>query len=144
MTGEFDLWWWSKIRGCRVQKPILCFSEKWNFLRLKTGGKDLIFHKNFSNTHLACLSVNTSSPPYSFKGFGLFALTTPVAILISRRLLMVPPAILVPNTMSLAFFSIPESNRLGLPILLIMVQSSSLKFFSQVLTVVLIKYIWNI
>ena len=39
---------------------------------------------------------------------------------------------------SSTFFSIPESNRLGLSILLITVQSSSLHFF-QVLTVVLIK-----
>ena len=37
------------------------------------------------------------------------------------------------------FFSILESNRLGLPILLITVQSPSLHFFSRVLTVVLIK-----
>ena len=37
------------------------------------------------------------------------------------------------------FFSILESNRLSFPILLITVQSPSLHFFSQVLTVVLIK-----
>ena len=57
----------------------------------------------------------------------------------SWRLLMTPSAILIPNAMSLTFFSIPESNRMGLQILLTMVQSPSLHFFFQVLTVVLIK-----
>ena len=98
-----------------------------------------LFRVSFSNTPLAHLSVNTRWPPYSFKRFGLFTLTTPVAMLTSWRLLMTPPVILVPNAMSLTFFSIPESNRLGLAILLITVQSPSLHFFVQVLTVVLIK-----
>ena len=52
---------------------------------------------------------------------------------------MTPPAILVPNAMSLTFFSIPEFSRLGLPILLTTVLSPSLHFFFQMLTVVLIK-----
>ena len=96
-----------------------------------------LIHVSFSNTALAHLSVNTRSPPYSSKRFGLFALTNHVAIF--KSLLMIPPEILAPNAMSLTFFSIPESNRLGLPILLIRVQSPSLQFFFQVLTVVLIK-----
>ena len=85
-----------------------------------------LLYISFSSTPLAHLSVNTRSPPYSFKKFGLFALTTLAAILMNWRLLMTPPPILVPNVMSLTFFSIPESNRLGLPIPLITVQSSSL------------------
>ena len=48
-------------------------------------------------------------------------------------------AILVPNAIFLPLFSIPESNRLGVPIPLITVQSASLHFFFLVLTVVLIK-----
>ena len=152
MTREFDLRWWLKIGACRVQKPMLiCFSEKWTFLLLKTEGKDLLFRwylcpcsmQVFSNTALAYLSVNTRSQPYYFKRFRLFALTTPVAILMSWRLLMTPPAILVPKGMSLTFFSIQESNRLGLPILLVTVRSPSLHFFFQGLTAVLIKkYFW--
>ena len=148
-TWEFDLCQWSKMGRYRVQKPVLiCFSEKWIFLRLKTG--EVIWstfpvvplrllHVGFSNTALAHLSFNTRSPPYSFKIFGLFALTTPVAILMTWHLLMTLPAILVPSAVSLAFFSIPESNRLSLPILLTTVQSPSLHFFFQMLTVVLTK-----
>ena len=41
--------------------------------------------------------------------------------------------------MSLTFFSIPETNRLGLPILLKTVQSPSLHFYFRMLTVVPIK-----
>ena len=98
-----------------------------------------LLHVSFPNTPLAHLLVNTTtSPPYSFKRFRLFALTTLVVILM-RYLLMTHPAILVPNAMSLTFFSIPESNRLDLPVLLITVQLPSLHFFFQVLTVVLTK-----
>ena len=73
-----------------------------------------LLHISFSNTPLANLSVNTRSPPYSFKRFGLFALTITVAIIMSWRLLiilsgwlllMIPPAILVPNEMSLTFLA---------------------------------------
>ena len=53
---------------------------------------------------------------------------------------MTPPAILVPNAVSLTFFAIPESNRLGFPILLITVQSPSLYFFFQVLNVLIKEY----
>ena len=102
-----------------------------------------LLHVSFSNTLLAHLSVNTRSPPYSFKRFGLFTVTFSVAILMSWHLLMTPPAILVPNAMSLTFFTIPESNRLSFPILLITVQSPSLYLFFQVLTVVLIFRIFN-
>ena len=42
-----------------------------------------LLHVFFSNTPLTHLSVNTRSPPYSFKRLGLFALTTPVTILMS-------------------------------------------------------------
>ena len=140
-TWEFDLCQWSKMGRYRVQKPILiCFSEKWIFLRLKTGGVIWstfpavplrLLHVRFPNTALAHLSFNTRSPPYSFKIFGLFAVTTPVAIIGTWHLLMTLPAILVPSAVSLAFFSIPESNKLSLPILLKTVQSPSLHFFFQ-------------
>ena len=121
------------------------FLWKVNFPLAKNWGEGSTFqvvplrllHVSFSNSPLAYISVNIRSPPYSFKRFGLFALTNHVAILMS--LLMIPPEILAPNAMSLTFFSIPESNRLGLLILLITVQSPSLHFFFQVLTVVLIK-----
>ena len=140
MTGEFDLYWWSKIGWYRIQKPMLiCFSEEWTFFPKNwVEGSTFpvvplrLLRVSFSNTPLAHLSIYTRSPLYSFKRFRLFALITPVAILISWHLLMTPP-----NAMSLAFFSIPESNRLGLPILLITVQSPSLHFFFQALTVVL-------
>ena len=98
-----------------------------------------LLHVSFSNTPLAHLSVNTRLPRYYFKRSRLFALTTNVAILMRWRLLMTPQAILVPNARLLTLFSIPESNRLGLPSLLIMVQSPSLHLFSQLLTVVLIR-----
>ena len=42
-----------------------------------------LLHVSFSNTLLAHLSVNTRSSPYSFKRFGLFAVTFSVAILMS-------------------------------------------------------------
>ena len=58
----------------------------------------------------AHLSVNIRWLPYSFKRFRLFALATAVAILKNWRLLMTPPAILVPNTMSLNFFRILGSS----------------------------------
>ena len=57
----------------------------------------------------------------------------------SWRMLMTPQAILVPNAISLTFFSISESYRLGLPILLVNFQSPLLHFFFRVLTVVLKK-----
>ena len=151
MTGEFDLCWWLKIGACRVQKPMLMFLWKVNFSSAKNWGEGSTFpviylpllHVSFYNTALAYLSVNTRPPPYYFKRFGLFALPTPVAILMSWRLLMTPPAILVPKAMSLTFFSIQESNRLGLPMLLVTVRSPSLHFFFQGLTAVLIKkYFW--
>ena len=103
-----------------------------------------LLHVSFPNTPLTHLLVNTRSPPYSFKRFVLFALTTTVALLMSLHLLMTPPAIFVPNAMSLTFFSIPEFTRLDLPILLITVQSPSLHFFFQLLTVILIKNISDI
>ena len=94
-----------------------------------------LLHISFSTTPQAALSLNTKLPPHSFKRFGLFPLTTPVATLMSWRLLMNPltplPPILVSNAIS---FRIPKSNRLGLPI-----SSSSFHFFFQVLTVVLRK-----
>ena len=99
-----------------------------------------LLHLSFPNTPLDHLLVNTRSPSYYFKRFGLFALTTPVAILMSWHFLMTPWAIHVPIAMSLTFFSIPESNRLGLPILFITVQSPSLPFFFQVFTVVRKEY----
>ena len=73
-----------------------------------------LLHVSFSNTPLANLSVNTRSPPYSFKKFGLFALIIPFAIIMSWHLLiilpgwlllMIPPAILVPNEMCLSFLA---------------------------------------
>ena len=95
-----------------------------------------LLHLSFSNTPLTHLSVNTRSPPYPVKRFRLFALTTTSAMLMRWCLLMTPPAILVTNAMSNYFWSIPKSNLLGLPILLV----PSLHFFFQMLLpVVLIK-----
>ena len=153
---KYDRGVWSmlmiKDRGMSCSKTNAdMFLWKVNFSSAKSWGEGSTFpvislrllHVSFSNTALAYLSVNTRSPPYYFKRYGLFALTTPVAILMSWRLLMTPPAILVPKAMSLTFFSIQESNRLGLPILLVTVRSPSLHFFFQGLTAVLIKkYFW--
>ena len=145
MTREFDLCWWWKISCSETNADM--FLWKVNFSSAKNWGGRIYFstgtfvltQRKFFNTPLAHLSVTTRSPPYSLKRFGLFALTATVAILMNWHLLMTHPVILVPNAMPLTFFSIPQSNRLGFPILLITVQSPSLHFFFQVLTVILIK-----
>ena len=124
------------------------FLWKVNFSSAKNWGSDLIYFfsgtfalapRKFFQHCLAYLSFNTRLSPYSFEIFGLFALTTPVAILMTWHLLITLPDILVPIAVPLAFFSIPESNRLSLPILLTTVQSPSSHFFFQLLTGILTK-----
>ena len=147
MTGVFGLCWWSKMGGYSVQKSMLvCFSEKWTFLRLKTGGRiyfsgdtfEFALRKIFQHSFSPFISQHQITTIF-FQEIRVIRSNHSCCYTYELTPVDSSPSHSCSQRNVFIFFKIPESNGLGLPILFIAVQSPSLHSFYQMLTVVLIK-----